>query len=87
MFNIGGLFQKFLALQAKEIGVRNIVIESIQKNIGVTLVVGDIEINNSIIFIKKLPQAAKNSLFMKKDIILDEINTKQVLKKISSIKY
>lgn len=87
MFNIGGLFQKFLTLQSKEIGVRNIIIESLKRNTGITVAVNDIEINNGVIFIKKLPQAAKNVVFMKKGIVLEEINNKQTDRKILNIKF
>lgn len=87
MFNIGGLFGKFLSLQSKEIGVRNFIIESLKKNLGISVTVNDIEINNGIVFIKKLPPTARNILFMKKDLVLEEVNRLQTARKILNIKF
>jgi len=87
MFNVGGFFEKFLALQSKEIGVRNFIIESLKKNTGIDTTINDIEIKDGVVYIKKLSQAAKNTLFMKKDSILEEVNMSQSATKIKNIKF
>lgn len=87
MFNVGGFLEKFLSLQSKEIGVRNFIVESLKKNTGITTTVNDIDISNGVVYIKKLSQAAKNTLFMKKDIIIDEVNKIQNSRTINNIKF
>lgn len=87
MFNIGGLFAKFVKLQADEIGLRTLVSESLKINTGINIDIKEIEIKNNTIFIKNLPQAGKNVLFIKKTSILEDINSKFPSKKILNIKY
>lgn len=87
MFNIGGLFGKFLSLQSKEIGVRTFIAESLKRNLGIVVEITDIEIKNGVVLIKKLSQAGKNALFMKKDIVIEEVNKAQGDRKILNIKF
>ncbi len=87
MFNIGGLFGKFIKFQNNEICLRQFVVGSLKNNTGINTEIGDIEIKNDTILIKKLSQAGKNVLFMKKGLVLEEINSKQNYKKINNIKY
>ncbi len=73
-FNIGGFFDKFKNAALKEMGTRQIIVDSIEKIAGVKLDLKEIEMKNKIIRIQGGP-AARNHIFMKKEVILAEIRT------------
>lgn len=71
-FNIGTFFDKFRNAAQREMLTRQIIADSIEKNTGVRLDLKEIELKNKIIRIRTGP-AAKNQIFMKKEVIIGDI--------------
>lgn len=73
-FNVGNFFDKFKNTALKEMKIRQIIADSIEKNTGIKLELKEIELKNKIIRIKASP-AVRNSIFIKKEAILNAIKT------------
>ncbi len=84
MKKIEGFFDKFKNKVASEVHNRVCIIEILKKNIGVELEMGDITISHGILRVKANP-AVKNEMYIKKERILKEINSKIGTPKILSI--
>jgi hypothetical protein len=75
MFNIGGFFEKFAKLHAKEVGIRQHVSNVIKKHLNIDVPINNISIKNRSIHIKNIPSIAKNILFIKRDVLIAEFNS------------
>ena len=74
-FNIGDFFDKFKNAAGKEMQLRQIIVDSVEKNTGVRLDIKDVVLKNKIIRIQA-GSGAKNHIFMKKELILNDIKSK-----------
>ncbi len=85
MKNIGGFFDKFKSKVAGEVQNRVAVIEAIKKHTGEELKMGDITLSVGVVRIKG-GQGLKNEIFIKKSLILKDINSKTKALQISDIR-
>lgn len=76
-FNISQLLNKIRSIQAKGALQRKIVHDSILKNIRLDIPIENISIKSTIITLKNISQSAKSEIYIKKQVILEDINKDQ----------
>jgi hypothetical protein len=77
VFNISQFFEKFKKAQNREIGFRLIAQRIIKEKSGMEIPIEAISIRASVINLKNISQAARSVLFIKKQSILEALNTEQ----------
>ncbi|GEM_PF-602453 len=77
MFNISQFLNRIRGTQGKQILQRNIVRNVVLKNIGIDIPAENITIKSAVIFLNNISQSAKSAVYVKKQIILNEINKGQ----------
>jgi hypothetical protein len=73
-FNIGSFFDKFKNAALTEMRLRQIIVDSVEKNTSIKLDLKDVAFKNKIIRIQASP-VAKSQIFMKKESILLDVRT------------
>lgn len=86
MFNIKDFLVRIKGLQAKEHLIKSSIQEAVKKNIDLDVSSEAICISGSTVILNKISQSARSALFIKKDIILEDINERQQARLISDIK-
>ncbi|OHA17242.1 MAG: hypothetical protein A3C79_02890 [Candidatus Taylorbacteria bacterium RIFCSPHIGHO2_02_FULL_45_28] len=86
MLNISQFFKKIKGKYSKQIFIRSIVSETIQKHIGIVIPVDTISFSGRNVVINGISQTARSQIFIKKQTILQEINLKQNNEIISDIR-
>lgn len=86
MLNIGQFFKKIQNKYTKELFLREIIQQSIQKQTGIRIPSEAISIKNNTVVVTGISQAARSHLFIKKQNILQEITTQQQIRVITDIK-
>ena len=78
MFNISQLLNRIRSIQSKGMVGIILVHDSILKNVGIDIPLGDISIKSSVVSIKNISQSAKSAIYIKKQAILKDINKDSV---------
>jgi hypothetical protein len=86
MLNIGQFFKKIQNKYTEELFVRTIVKEQIQKYTGIVVEVQDISIKSGNIILKNVSQTGRSQIYIKKQALLEGINSAQQNKKIGDIR-
>ncbi len=86
MLSIAGFFKKIQNKHTKELYLRNTIQATIKKYIGVELPLESISVKSDTISLEGISQAARSQVFIKKQLILDEINKDIRPKIISNIR-
>jgi hypothetical protein len=74
-FNISSFFDKFKNAALKEMGLRQVIVDSVDKITSIKIDAKNVELKNKIIRIQTNP-TVKNHIFMKKELILADIREK-----------
>ncbi|MBU6430856.1 MAG: hypothetical protein KGJ58_01050 [Patescibacteria group bacterium] len=77
MFNVSIYLDKFKTISSKKDFFKESVAISLKKNLEIDIDKKNIEIRNSILYLKINP-TVKNELFMKKKYIIDELKEKNI---------
>ena len=86
MLKISEFFKRIQGRQSKEFFIRSTVQTVLQKNIGINIPVESISFNSDTVILNNIPQAARSTIFIKKQAIIAEINSQQQFRKISDIR-
>lgn len=86
MFNIGDFFKRVQNVRMKDVYIRNIIVEAIQKITGVKIKPEDIIISSTVATVRGISSVMRSEIFIKKQLLLEEINSKQDLKKITEVR-
>jgi hypothetical protein len=86
MLNIGEFLNRIKSARAKQFLVRDVVRDSIQKISGVIIPAEAVLIRSSTAELKNVNQADRSTIFIKKQRIIEDINSNQTLKKIDDIR-
>lgn len=86
MFNIRDFLKKASNKQAKEIIFRQAVRDSVKKIANIDVLLDNVHVKSSVVFLKDISQAARSVIFVKKQAILEELNKSQDAYKISDIR-
>ena len=86
MIGINQFFNKIKNTHARELLIRNIVIDSLEKNTGIKLSVEAVSFKSNSVVLNNISQTAKSDIFIKKQKIIDYINKSQKLRVIKDIK-
>ncbi len=86
MFNIGDFFKRVQNVRMKGVLVQNVVAEAVQKIVSYPMKPEDIIISSTVATLKGISSIVRSEVFIKKQLLLDEINSKQDIKKITDIK-
>jgi hypothetical protein len=77
MFNISHFLEKIRGIQAKSAFERIIVHNVILKNIGIDIPIENVSIKSTVITLKNISQSAKSAIYIKKLLLLEDINKNQ----------
>lgn len=86
MIGLGDFFKRVQNSFSKEIFLRTAIIDSIKLLTGIEISVDGITIKGNVVVLKNLNQTAKSAIFIKKQAIIREIESKQNIKKIVDIR-
>ena len=86
MLGIHEFFKRIQNLHSKEVFVRTVIQESLIKYTNVGLELKDINFQESTIVLKNTNQTFKSVVFTKKNQILNDINEKQTIRKVTDIR-
>ena len=86
MINIGQFFKKIQNKHTKELFVRSIIKDALKKYTQLDVPVEAMSFSSNSLVLKNISQVAKSQIFIKKQLILQEINTAQSIKIISDIR-
>lgn len=87
MFNIAKFFSRIQNTRLSELTARQKIVEILVKLTSVTVQLGDISFKDGVLIIQKISQVAKSEIFIKKQIIIDEVNKLQIAHVIQDIKF
>ncbi len=87
MFNIGSFFEKFQNTATKELAFRNAAKAVIRRTTSLEIPMEAINIKGGVIYLKGLDHSAKSEVFMKKQAIIDGINSSQGVYKVKDLRY
>lgn len=85
MFNIDSFLGRIRSITGQETILRSLVMDSINNIAPFIVEANQVSIKGGIISIKKLSATAKTELFLKKELILNNINSKQSARKFSDL--
>jgi hypothetical protein len=85
MYNIGEFFKRVQNVRMKDVLIRDVVVGAVKKVIGVTIKPDDITISSTVITLKGISAAAKSEIFIKKQVLIEEINRSKI-KKVTDVK-
>lgn len=74
MFNIGQYISKLNNKRLSHLAKINDISQIIQKMSGFSVEVSKLKIRNSVLYISNLSSAEKNEIFIKRNILIQEIN-------------
>lgn len=86
MFNIGQFFKKAQNKHTQELFIRSTIKDAIQKQTNIEIPIEAISFTSQTLILKGISQGAKSQIFIKKQLILQEINTKQNIRKILDVR-
>ena len=86
MLGIHEFFKRIQNLHSKEVFVRTVIQESLKKYTNIGLELKDINFQESTIVLKNTNQTFKSVVFTKKNQILNDINEKQTIRKVTDIR-
>jgi len=86
MFSIGQFFERIRSKYAQEIFIRTVIKESLKKIANIDVAVEDISLSGSSVSIKKLNQSARSVMYIKKQSMLEAINSAQSISNITDIR-
>lgn len=80
MFNISIYLDKFKNIESKSSGLKNSIIDSINKILKINIDKKDVEIRNGVVYLKVNP-VVRNEIFINKVNIIKELSTKNLIVK------
>lgn len=86
MLSIGQFFKRIQNKHSKEVFVRIVVVEAIQKHAGVQISTEAVTFSSDQITLKNISPVARSQIFIKKQAILTEIMTQQEIKNLTNIR-
>ncbi len=86
MFNIGDFLKRVKNVRMKDVYIRDVIVEAIQKITGVKIKPEDIIISSTVATVRGINSVMRSEIFIKKKPLLEEINSKQDLKKITDVR-
>jgi len=86
MFNIGQFFKNIQNRHTKELFVRSVIQESINQNVGVKIPLEDITLSSGVITLKNISSGLQSVIYIKKQKIIDSINSTQTIQNITTIR-
>lgn len=86
MLNIGQFFKKIQNKHTKELFIRSVVKDVIQKYVGVEVPVESISFKSDTVVLQGVSQTAKSQIFIKKQAIVQEVNSKQNIRRIVDVR-
>ena len=86
MFNIGQFFKKIQNRHTQELFIRSVIQDSITQNTGAKIPLEDITLSSGVITLKNISSGLKSVVFIKKQKILNTINTNQTIQTVVGIR-
>lgn len=86
MLNIGEFFKKIKNKHSQELFIRSTIKDVIKKHTKIELAIESISLKSSTVSLKGVSQTARSQMFIKKQIIIDEINAVQTIRKITDVR-
>ncbi len=86
MLKISEFFKKIQNRHTKELFVRSVVRDSLKKIVNVEVPVEAISFKSSIAVLKDVSQSARSQIFIKKQTIIQEINSLQSIRIVEDIR-
>ena len=86
MFNISGFFKRIQNAHTKELFIRTVIRDSIKKSTTIEIPLESISFNASTAILKGISQSLRSVIFIKKRVILADINANQTIRAISDIR-
>ncbi len=86
MIGFGDFFKKINNSFSKEIILRTTIKGVIKKHTNIEIPIEDISVKSNIVSFKKISQAARASIFIKKGVIIDELIRVNNLTNITDIR-
>jgi hypothetical protein len=86
MISIGEFFKRIGGIQAREIAFRADVQKVVKETVGIDIPIECILFRSGVVTLKKVPHAARSAIFIKKDSILESINSIQAARHVSDIR-
>jgi len=86
MLGIGSFFKKIQNAYSKEFFLRTAVQQALKKYVTIEIPLGNIDCSTGIVNLKAISQALRSQIFIKKTLIIQEINRVQDMRKVSDIR-
>ena len=86
MFGIGQSFKRIQNTRTKKVLIVLAVKEAIKKHVGVDISEGDIVVRSNWVALNNTNQSLRSAIYIKKERMLEEINSKQGFRIISDIR-
>lgn len=86
MLSIGQFFKRIQGKQAQEMLLRTVISDALNKHTGIKAEQGAISYKSGVVNVSKLSSSARSQIFIKKQQIINEINSLQDYRKIEDIR-
>lgn len=86
MLNIGQFFKKIQDKYNQEILLRSTIKEAIRSQSGVDVPLESVNYKNGLVTLAGLTQTARSQVFIKKQAIIEQINSRQNTKTVTDIR-